>query len=263
MTFEQIKKIRDLLKKADDVVDFCGMGFFLSELRGFFGESTPNLIIMVHNTESTYNDYLLAQDKIQIKAFLESELASCNEYTKVSEILDYLEDGEKIKTSDKNAIKSFISKIYHGYYGQITFDKAIENLAIVPDYLLPPMNDGMLLGVLKKLKDYAVTLLSPKQIKKEQAPLVQISNNNTAMATVNVDISFSLERARNQIEDAGLSDEQHKEVMNKLSEIEEIAKSKESNGKRWQRAKGILKWIAEQGITVAGIVLPLLAPMIG
>ena len=51
--------------------------------------------------------------------------------------------------------------------------------------------------------------------------------------------------------------------MEKIKEIEEIAKSKENKGKRWAKAKNILKWVAEQGITVAGIVLPLLAPMIG
>lgn len=51
--------------------------------------------------------------------------------------------------------------------------------------------------------------------------------------------------------------------MEKLNEVEKIAKNKEGTVKRWQKAKDFLRWVAEQGITVAGIVLPLLAPMIG
>ena len=76
-------------------------------------------------------------------------------------------------------------------------------------------------------------------------------------------ISISIDEARRQVDAAGLADDQYQAVMDKLNEIEEIAKSKENKGKRWTKAKEILKWVAEQGITVAGIILPLLAPMIG
>ena len=47
--------------------------------------------------------------------------------------------------------------------------------------------------------------------------------------------------------------------MDKISELEELSKSKESKGKRWQKVKEFMKWLVEQGIQVAGVLLPVLA----
>ncbi|MCM1009168.1 MAG: hypothetical protein NC485_14865, partial [Ruminococcus flavefaciens] len=71
-----------------------------------------------------------------------------------------------------------------------------------------------------------------------------------------------IELAQRQAEDAGLPDEQYAQVLKKLEELENIAKSKESKGKRWQKAKEIMKWLVEQGIQVASIVVPVLASSI-
>lgn len=38
--------------------------------------------------------------------------------------------------------------------------------------------------------------------------------------------------------------------------------SKESKGTRWAKIKDVFKWVAEQGIQVASIIVPLLANMI-
>ena len=154
------------------------------------------------------------------------------------------------------------------YYGKIVFDKATEKVATSPQrYGLGqlPLDKSLLLGTVAKLKEYAIALCSPRQEITHSAPVFSISNYAAANATAssNVDMVVAIQQAKQQTEDSGLSDDQYKDVMDKLSEIEEIAKSNESKGKRWQKAKEILKWIAEQGITVAGIVLPLLAPMIG
>ena len=131
------------------------------------------------------------------------------------------------------------------------------------------VDENMIAGVLFQLRQYASTLVNNKHVgnnstsKSNTAIDFHPTINTMASATTNIDISVSIEQARQQVEDAGLSDEQYKSVMDKLKEIEDIAKSKETRGKRWQKAKEVLKWVAEQGIAVAGIVLPLLSPMIG
>lgn len=51
-------------------------------------------------------------------------------------------------------------------------------------------------------------------------------------------------------------------LIKKLNELEEIGKSKESKGRRWQKAKEVMKWLVEQGIQVAAIVVPVLATCI-
>lgn len=51
-------------------------------------------------------------------------------------------------------------------------------------------------------------------------------------------------------------------MLEKLNELELIAKSNESKGKRWNKAKEILKWLIEQGIAAAGIIVPVLASSI-
>ena len=38
--------------------------------------------------------------------------------------------------------------------------------------------------------------------------------------------------------------------------------SKESKGKRWAKIKDFFKWVAEQGIQVASIIVPLLTTTI-
>ena len=49
------------------------------------------------------------------------------------------------------------------------------------------------------------------------------------------------------------------EVLAKIQELKDIMESKESKGKRWAKIKDFFKWVAEQGIQVASIIVPLLA----
>ena len=53
-----------------------------------------------------------------------------------------------------------------------------------------------------------------------------------------------------------------KEVLAKIQELKDIMESKESKGKRWAKIKDFFKWVAEQGIQVASIIVPLLATTI-
>ena len=94
-------------------------------------------------------------------------------------------------------------------------------------------------------------------------PLIQVTNSPsvaaTATANVTVDISVEIENAIKRVEDACLPDAQEKEVLAKIQELKDIMESKESKGKRWAKIKDFFKWVAEQGIQVASIIVPLLA----
>ena len=54
-----------------------------------------------------------------------------------------------------------------------------------------------------------------------------------------------------------LPEEDIEEIQNKIDEIEEIVKSKDSKSKKWSKAKGIIKWIADKGVDVGIALLPL------
>lgn len=270
MTFAQIEKTREFLKEAEIVKDEQSMGILFSRLEGYYSKLLDIRLNYNHRVTS-YTNEAMNRDKEKIKSFLEKHLAEDDNVTKVCEILDLVDEGVK-SLGNKNLMDNFVSKVYYAYSGKIKFDKMTETIATAPAEMMAlnfvQADENMVNGIIVKLKDYANSLLVEKAtVPKTKEPSIQVNNYNTntanATAMNTVDISIAIDNARKQIEDAGLADEQQKAVMDKLAEIEEIAKSKESKGKRWAKAKEVLKWVAEQGIQVAGIILPLLAPMIG
>lgn len=81
--------------------------------------------------------------------------------------------------------------------------------------------------------------------------------------TVNVDnaitVQVSFEAARKTIEDnASLTQEQTKEVLEKIAEIEKIVTSKDNKKTKWEKAKPILAWIGDKSVDVGIALLPLL-----
>lgn len=84
-----------------------------------------------------------------------------------------------------------------------------------------------------------------------------IHNNNTNSNTI--DISISFEQARKNIEDmTALTEAEVEEILSKMDELEEIVQSKDRKTKKWDNAKGIIKWVADKGVDVALTFLPLL-----
>lgn len=168
--------------------------------------------------------------------------------------------------------------MYYKFYNKIKFEKSIEYVArksiksdIEMDFTFKEENNidrEVIDGIIYLLSEYAENLLNKKEstVNKEKSPQVVINNNNTANASannnVNIDISTIIEQAKQQIDDEGFSDKQREELLEKLNELELIAKSNESKGKRWNKAKEILKWLIEQGIAAAGIIVPVLASSI-
>ena len=86
-------------------------------------------------------------------------------------------------------------------------------------------------------------------------PMVQINNTNENI----IDIKISFNDVRKEIENmSALPDSEIEEILDKIDELEKIVKSSERKSKKWENAKGIVKWIADKGVDVGIALLPLL-----
>ena len=84
-----------------------------------------------------------------------------------------------------------------------------------------------------------------------------ITITNTNAVDINIQITF--EEAKSRIENmTSLSETEIQEILAKIDKLEDIYKSSDRKTKKWDNAKEIIKWVAEKGIDVAKIVLPLL-----
>ena len=84
--------------------------------------------------------------------------------------------------------------------------------------------------------------------------ITNISNSNEN--TINLQ-TFS--EVRNKIENMGsLSDPEIEEILSKVDELEEIVNSSDRKTKKWDKAKEIIKWVADKGVDVAMTLIPLL-----
>ena len=214
-------------------------------------------------------------DKISIQNFLEAQLAQDKNAPAILDILSLIEEGKQAKSNgDGDLREKYISKVFYSYSDRINFDKMTVAIATAPqdawNLNMYRVSEEMVDGIIAKLKSYANILSTCKQSNEANNSLVQnkqeinfqphisIEANNE----INVNIEIVLENARQQIEDAGLSDIQTQELLDKLLDLEEIAKSKESKGKRWTKAKSVMKWLIEQGIAAASILMPVLSKAI-
>lgn len=84
-------------------------------------------------------------------------------------------------------------------------------------------------------------------------PNVNVTVNNE----ININITF--EQAREKVQDmTSLTDEQTQEILDKITELEEIINSKDKKKTKWEKAKSVLVWLADKSFDVGMILLPLL-----
>ena len=89
-------------------------------------------------------------------------------------------------------------------------------------------------------------------------PDVNVTVNN------NVTVNITFEQVRAKIEDmSSLTDEQTKEALDKVSEIESVVKGDGSKKSKWEKIKPILTWLADKSFDVAMTILPLLLQVQG
>lgn len=95
----------------------------------------------------------------------------------------------------------------------------------------------------------AVTLASPSQ---------QIN------VTTNVNVTITFEQVRSQIENmTSLTDDQMKDALEKVDEIESVVKGAGSKKSKWEKIKPILVWLADKSFDVAMTIMPLLLQIQG
>ena len=283
MTLQQIEKTRSTIRELENLKTAptpTAISRIDSSLENFFHElyKSPYLNISNHfayGMEIT-KDQMVA-DIEDIVSVLNGMLALEPKAAQTNDLLELIFEGEHIEQSYE-AIQKYISKVFYSYGDYIKLDKSIIAVAtkaikteVDIDWGFKEENTidfTVVEGIVRKLRVYAQEVLDGRKSsnKKSSTPSVVINNNPsitaTASASTTVDISAIFENARQRVEDEGLSDLQAKEILEKIAELEEIAKSKESKGKRWSKAKEIIKWLIEQGIAAADILIPVLSESI-
>ena len=77
--------------------------------------------------------------------------------------------------------------------------------------------------------------------------------------TTNLNVNVTFEQVRSQIEDmSSLTNEETSEILQKVSEIEDVVKSNDTKKSKWEKVKPVLKWLADKSCDVGIALLPLL-----
>ncbi len=102
------------------------------------------------------------------------------------------------------------------------------------------------------------TAKQPTRYASHSIPDVNVTVNN------NVTVNITFEQVRAKIEDmTSLTEEQTKEALDKVSEIESVVKGEGSKKSKWEKVKPILTWLADKSFDVAMTILPLLLQVQG
>ena len=87
------------------------------------------------------------------------------------------------------------------------------------------------------------------------APTNQINIQNNNIIKVNI----TFEEVRSQVEDmTSLTEEETKELLERIDELEEIVNSKDKKKTKWQKVAPILKWLADKSFDIGMKILPLI-----
>lgn len=135
------------------------------------------------------------------------------------------------------------------------FNKNIIAYASVPGY---ETNEIENIKIIKSKLEYLLNRSdNPDLYNKQNKSGIIISNINNNNNTNNVNFNMSIEDIKLNInENTYLSDLDKKELLNKLDEIVELQKSKDSKTKKWNKAKKILGFILDKGADIAIMYIP-------
>ena len=179
--------------------------------------------------------------------------------SKIEDILKYKNE-EKARKMQSKVIAAFqndISKLDQGLSYNI---RNINNR----NFYSSSANYIDNLELLKcKLESYLAKLKSEKNktisVKKNETTFnINNTNNNTNNNTI--DMKFVFDEARKTIdENESLEDHQIEEIKDKITELETIFNSEDSKKDKWSKCREIHLWIANKGVFIATIIVPLIA----
>lgn len=91
----------------------------------------------------------------------------------------------------------------------------------------------------------------------------QNTNNNDNKTNIDINIDLLVEKAIKNIENnESLPEDDIKEVIEKIKEIQGISKSEESKNKKWFKLRPIMTWIGSSGLSVATEILGLITAIL-
>lgn len=266
MTYYEIEKCllfeeRIKVCKAEEELDSL-----LEEIKNYLNEKyDAHLLIdswgQVYETEYTEMD--LERDKRALTSFINGIIESDPLSAEISLIVRDVKKGEASLENNRDQ-ENYVTYVYTAYNNKISFPKNIIDFCLgsrtTKFQIQASINKPIVEGIIQSLKNYAISLSKPKEI--EKGPMTSINNIFNPYNNVNVDVSVTIENARNMAENAGLSQAQLDEVNKRIDEIKELIESTDSKNKKWSKAEPILKWVAEQGIQIASFMVPLLCTLV-
>ena len=135
------------------------------------------------------------------------------------------------------------------------FNKNIIAYASVPGY---QTNEIENVKIIKSKLEYLLNRSdNPDLCNNQNNPGITISNVNNNNNTNSINFSMNIEDIKANIEEnTYLSDYDKEELLNKLEEIVELQKSKDSKSKKWDKAKKILAFLLDKGADIAIMYIP-------
>lgn len=193
--------------------------------------------------------------------FTEAQYKLANDQKREKTIkLDVRKIDDAIASNNKQTLQS-IHMYIDGKYGAYVpdWDKGVYCYILEYGFNYEVLEETSLVHNLQmmkaKLEGYAIGFEKPG--KKTYSP----SNNvNVSVSNTNeVNISVSFEDVRRQVEDmTSLTDEQTKEILEKIAAIEAAYKEGGSKKSKWEKVKPVLVWLADKSCDVGLALLPLL-----
>lgn len=188
---------------------------------------------------------------------------------------------EKRELTEMISLRKQLVDLYYGKITQITLlgqyemkndeYSVIENLNTIKESLILYRGEKVYELKLERNKSTALNLKSESNIhnntpvKFENIGNVSDSgnstntNNNTNSNTNTVDLKAMFKDARDLIEDdEALGEEEVKEIIDKINEIEEVSEEDTSKPKKWRKLKECVGWLSTKGVKVATTVMPLI-----
>ena len=182
--------------------------------------------------------------------------------------MSYISKMKQEIRKDINTCEELLKKDY--VEGKDFSDLVGKYLTKYPDFSNGLKNYAMSIGGKNPNQIENVRIIKSKlellEVEIENPTLYQnngrISNNTFNLNNSNTNINenyfnLSVQDVRKNIdENTYLGDNEKKELIQKLEEIEELQKSRESKNKKWEIAKGIFKFIIDKGADIAIMFIP-------
>lgn len=197
----------------------------------------------------------------ELKSIPKAELELSDIERRKIEVRKDIEKIDTIDKTDKKAIEELHRYLDGKYQGCIaewgksmweySKDSGFDYYYMSTESMLDNLNQ-----MRPKLEAYA---LNWNALKKTPTQHSETTSNVNVTVNNEINISLTFQQAREKIQDmTSLTDEETKEVLIKITELEDIIKSSDKKKTKWEKAKSVLIWLADKSFDIGMTFLPLL-----